>query len=317
MCTYNGARFLRGQLESISAQDKLPDELVICDDSSTDETVEIVEEFALQAGFPVRLEINESTLGATKNFEKAISLCQSQIIALADQDDVWHSRKLKCILTHFMDRPETVAVFSDADIIDEVSGRVQGRLWDTFFFGRKEQRRFANGHALNVLLKHPVVTGATMAFREKFRSVVLPMPEHHPHDYWMSILLSACGELRPIPEALIQYRRHANQQIGVGPGRLTLIERTKKVLKDQRQSYTREVECLRELCRQLEARNGDIPRREVTVKLIMEKILHRAARSKLPPSRLLRIPMVFREMANRGYWRYSEGGRSVARDIFL
>src|SRR5258708_3955131 len=96
MCSYNGARFLREQLESIATQTRLPDELIIFDDRSTDETIEIIDAFVKHARFPVRVEISESTRGATKNFEKAIALCQHEIITLADQDDVWHPNKLEC-----------------------------------------------------------------------------------------------------------------------------------------------------------------------------------------------------------------------------
>ena len=316
MCTYNGARFLREQLESIAAQTRLPADLIICDDCSTDETVEILNGFVRHATFPVRVEINESTLGATKNFEKAISLCHSEIIALADQDDIWRPHKLECIANIFLRWPGSAATFSDAEIIDEKSRPVRKRLWETFLFGRNEQNHFANGGGLNVLLKHPVVTGATMAFREKFRRLVLPIPAQHAHDYWISILLSACGDFRPIPDPLIRYRQHANQQTGIGPGRLGLIQRTERVLKDQRQSYLPEVDCLSEICRRLEAQNGEVPVRQSTVKLITEKILHRSARAKLPLSRMLRVPTILREMANLRYWRYSEGWKSVARDIF-
>src|SRR5258708_37621369 len=97
MCTYNGARFLPEQLESIAAQTKLPDELVVCDDRSTDGSVEIIRSFAQRAPFEIRLDINANNLGSTKNFEKAIGLCQGEIIALADQDDVWCPQKLSRI----------------------------------------------------------------------------------------------------------------------------------------------------------------------------------------------------------------------------
>ena len=89
MCTYNGARFLSEQLESIAVQTRLPDELIVCDDRSTDGSVEIIRNFALHAPFEIRLEINTNNLGSTKNFEKAIGLCKGEIIALADQDDVF------------------------------------------------------------------------------------------------------------------------------------------------------------------------------------------------------------------------------------
>jgi len=317
MCTYNGARFLQEQLESIAAQARLPDELIICDDRSTDETVEIINGFARHAGFRVRAVINENTLGVTKNFEKAIELCQSEIIALADQDDVWHSHKLECIANIFMRWPETVAVFSDADIIDAKSERLPGRLWETFFFGRKEQKQFGNGRALDVLLKHPVVTGATMAFRERLRGLVLPLPTHHTHDYWISILLAACGDFRPIPQSLIRYRQHGNQQIGVGPARLTLRERTESAIRDSRRSYLAEIDCFSQVRTRLLTRRDEFPCGEAAIRLVIEKISHRSTRARLAPSRLLRLPAIVREMAKLRYWRYSEGWRSVARDVFL
>src|SRR6266849_5683432 len=117
MCTYNGARFLSEQLESIAAQTRVPDELVVCDDGSTDETVEIIKAFVERAPFAVRLEINANNLGSTKNFEKAIGLCQGEIIALADQDDVWYPKKLELLESVFLARPSVGAVFSDADVM--------------------------------------------------------------------------------------------------------------------------------------------------------------------------------------------------------
>ena len=87
MGTYNGGPYLREQLDSIAAQTHLPDELVVCDDDSTDRTVAILEDFAATAPFPVRVYVNPKNLGTAKNFERAIGLATGEVIALADQDD--------------------------------------------------------------------------------------------------------------------------------------------------------------------------------------------------------------------------------------
>ncbi|MGA8200434.1 MAG: glycosyltransferase, partial [Candidatus Sulfotelmatobacter sp.] len=121
MCTYNGERFLQAQLESIAAQDRPPDELVICDDRSSDACPEIIKEFARRAPFPVQLVVNPENLGSTRNFEKAISLCRSEIVALADQDDIWYRHKLERIEKAFLRSSTIVAAFSDADLIDNDS----------------------------------------------------------------------------------------------------------------------------------------------------------------------------------------------------
>src|SRR5437588_7313199 len=94
MCTYNGARFLREQLDSFAAQSRLPDEVVICDDGSTDGTADIVRTFASGAPFPVHFHVNEPRLGITRNFERAAGLCTGSIIFFSDQDDVWLPDKL-------------------------------------------------------------------------------------------------------------------------------------------------------------------------------------------------------------------------------
>jgi len=88
LCTYNGELYLREQLESILKQTFPPDEIIICDDGSTDTTIKILEEFRRKSFIPVKVYYNKENLGVSKNFEKAISLCSGDIIFLSDQDDV-------------------------------------------------------------------------------------------------------------------------------------------------------------------------------------------------------------------------------------
>src|SRR6266550_1879624 len=133
MCTYNGSLYLREQLDSIMRQTRLPDELVICDDCSVDETRQIIEDFASVAPFPVHLHVNEQNLGSTKNFEKAISLCEGDAIALADQDDVWNPFKLDRIETVLNSSPKVGLVFSDAEVVDEKLKPLGYNLWQLSF----------------------------------------------------------------------------------------------------------------------------------------------------------------------------------------
>src|SRR5437868_6261824 len=111
LCTYNGEKYLPDQLASYLKQERLPDELVICDDGSSDNTVEIIKRFATEAPFPVQLHVNENNLGSTKNFEKAFQLCQGEIITPSDQDDVWHEKKLLQLERAFKEHPQIGLVF--------------------------------------------------------------------------------------------------------------------------------------------------------------------------------------------------------------
>ena len=94
MATYNGAEYLGEQLESFVNQKRSPEELVVCDDSSTDKTYKILEEFKRSAPFDVVLVKNEHRLGFTKNFEKALANCSGDIIFFSDQDDKWFPSKV-------------------------------------------------------------------------------------------------------------------------------------------------------------------------------------------------------------------------------
>ncbi len=214
MCTFNGERFLAEQLESLVDQQRPPDELVICDDGSTDRTMDILHRFAGEAVFPVRVVRNASNLGYSRNFQQAVALTDGDIIALADQDDRWHPRKLSRLVELFAD-PGIGGVFSNGDLINADSQPVPGDLWNRFQFNTGEQERFCSGEAFDVMLRRNVVTGMAFAFRSRFRNLLAWLPEPWPHDAWLGLLLAASGELRACPEHLVAYRTHASQQIGV------------------------------------------------------------------------------------------------------
>jgi glycosyltransferase involved in cell wall biosynthesis len=315
MCTFNGERFVRTQLESISAQDRPPDELVVCDDGSSDASVEIVREFARCAKFSMRVVVNDRNLGSTKNFEKAISLCHGTIVALADQDDVWYQHKLRRIEQSFLQSREIVAAFSDADLIDDDSKWLGRRLWPSFSFHRGEQIQFAGGGALKVLLKHPVVTGASMAFRRQYFSLLAPIPAKQIHDRWISFLLATRGKFAVISDRLMQYRQHQRQQLGPGPR--TLRERTRRAMLTKASSYLDEIERLCEFRNRLEEYESDCPDTKQAVMEIGRKISHLEHRARLPRIRVARIPSVLRQTLNAYYWRYSTGWGSIAKDLLL
>lgn len=94
MATYNGARYLREQLDSFAAQTRLPDELVVCDDGSSDDTLNILEEFARTAPFQVRIFRNDVNLGYAQNFARALERCVGDLVFLSDHDNVWFEDKI-------------------------------------------------------------------------------------------------------------------------------------------------------------------------------------------------------------------------------
>jgi glycosyltransferase involved in cell wall biosynthesis len=313
LCTYNGARFLSEQLQSIGLQSRPPDELIVCDDRSSDSTVAVIKSFALEVPFPVRLEVNPTNLGSTKNFELAISRCRGDVIVLSDQDDIWQRDKLAQMERVLLQSPSVGAVFSDADVVDEQLIPLGYRLWDRYGFTKSRQRHLLAGRALQVLLDQNAVTGATLAFRSWLKEWVLPIPACWMHDAWIATVTAAVSDMSLIVEPLIQYRQHAQNQVGGRkPPRPEFL---KAVVRDNTAFYQDYANQLK-LLRQRLAGCSNLKRSE-DLSLLDSRILHFEARARMPAQRLRRLPLALRELWTLRYFRHSNGGISLGKDLFL
>lgn len=213
MCTYNGERFLQEQLESIAEQTYAPAELVVCDDGSSDGTIRVLEAFRQNAGFPVRLVRNETTLGSTGNFAQAIALCTGEAIALCDQDDRWAPEKLAVAVQALQADPSVSGVFSNAWLMDENGDRLPGDLWGRVRFNEEAQRSFRKTGP-HYLVRRDTVTGAAFVFRAALAGQLLPIPQEWVHDGWIAFVLAALSRIDAAPAHLITYRLHQAQQVG-------------------------------------------------------------------------------------------------------
>ena len=276
--TYNGAVYLKEQLESIAAQTRIPDELVISDDQSTDDTLGLIEEFAATAGFPVRLSVNESNLGTAKNFEKAISLCRGDVILLSDQDDVWHNDKLESVERIFEAKPRLSLVFSNAELVDETLRLLDETLFDLVNFDGRKQRLVKRGRALDVQLRENLVCGCTMAFRAALKELVLPIFGDGPliHDGWIVLLIAAVGEIDFIKRPLVKYRQHSGQQCRVS--KTSSWHETMTSSKIDRACCVRQANQLDEAFERLAAFGLG----QVNERLLREMIVHLHERAGLP-----------------------------------
>jgi glycosyltransferase involved in cell wall biosynthesis len=316
MCTFNGARFLRQQLASIVEQTRLPDELVICDDASTDNTVEFLQRFADSAPFPVRVIANRENQGSTKNFEKAISSCQADIIVLSDQDDIWQPYRLQKTCDAFEAEESLGLVFGDADIINQDSSPVGMRLWDTVRFGRMQKSLIQQGRYTQALLKRTVVTGATMAFRSRYLDVVLPIPPIWVHDAWIALIISFFAPIKALETPLIRYRKHATQQIGPGVGEHSMVHRIRESLSGGESPLGQQAIEYQAAYERLAPWAQSKNQKEVLA-CLREKIRHFSSRYQLPEPRIYRIPPILRELVSRRYTLYSRGIQSAIKDFIV
>lgn len=329
LCTYNGANFLPEQLRSFLLQTRPPDELIVCDDRSSDATVEIIEKFAEAAPFSVSLHVNDENLGSTKNFEKAISLCTGDLVFLSDQDDVWFPKKLEKFTALFEQSKNVGMVFSDAELVGETLEPLGHRLWE-FSFTPEERRRAKEGKMFEVLLKKNVVTGATMAFRTTFREVFSPIPNSIPntiHDAWIALVIAANTDINFLEEPSIFYRQHANQQLGIDwkykqkIKETTRRERYAESISFQQKEQERLIK-FAEIIKshpQFQKKGAEIRIDELTESFIKEgnqMIEHYEARKNLPSERLKRIPPIIKEFSTGRYRRFSKGFISPVKDLF-
>ncbi|MEW4456016.1 glycosyltransferase family 2 protein [Bremerella sp. JC817] len=215
LCTYNGERYLPIQLESIAQQTIVPDELIICDDGSTDATADIVADFQREAPFAVRWIRNPRNLGSTANFEQAMQACSHPVIFLCDQDDRWRQDKVERMLEALNQHPDAGFAFSNARIVDEAGDPRGFRAWDSLPRLLPGGKQVAAIDLYPHLLKQCMVTGAAMAVRRDYLKAVCPIPRDWVHDAWMAIVLSAWMPSVAIDDDLIDYRVHARQQIGL------------------------------------------------------------------------------------------------------
>jgi glycosyltransferase involved in cell wall biosynthesis len=320
MCTYNGAQFLPAQWESILAQSRKPDEIVICDDDSSDKTRSLLEQLAKQSSIPVTLRLNEKNVGSVKNFEQAIRLCKRDIIVLSDQDDVWRSDKLQLIEDAFTKHPAAGLVFSDAEIVNENLEPLGKRMWVEVGFGTHQQKLIARGRALEVLITGWTVTGATMAFRSEFVNLSLPIPEGIAmiHDGWIALTISAVADVICIDEPLIKYRQHGSQQIGA-PARPQAKAEARGVhaietafrRRNSSADLHRTLETLEE---RLLAHAQEYDTRKALA-FVGDYAFHLNVRANLPQRRLNRLPRILRELLTLRYHEYANGFKSAAKDL--
>ncbi|MCF2495760.1 glycosyltransferase family 2 protein [Dyadobacter chenhuakuii] len=306
LCTYNGAKYLSEQLKSIADQTLPVDELVVCDDRSKDNTIEIIKSFAEGSAFPVYIHINETNLGSTKNFEKCLSLCTGDIIFLCDQDDKWRPDRVQKQADYLNAHPNKDAVFCDAMKMDDDSKPVGSTIWEEIEFDSKKQNKWKNGKAHEILFTGFIVTGATLAIRQSCLARLMPFPTNVPdliHDAWMAMVLSLECKIDFIPETLIYYRIHASQQVGFGNkvDKVQLKDRLKRDRTKKLIPLKEKGEKLLGMYRLLQALPFVPQEKLVKLDLAQKHFFKRAA---LPDNRLLRLPTVASHII-QGHYHFS------------
>jgi glycosyltransferase involved in cell wall biosynthesis len=318
MCTYNGARFLAEQLESIAQQTLPPDELVICDDGSTDGTQSIIEDFRTSAAFPVRFCQNAVTLGVQSNFDQAIRLCRGDLISLSDQDDVWHIDKLQKSASALEAAPNAGLLMADAEIVDENLNPLGYTAWAGMGLSRYDKRGINGRRAFRMLVRQNFVMGSTALFRSELRDIILPIPPdfYLNHDGWIALITSAITDLIVLDETVSLYRKHENQKAGAWPAPGAASESAvNKGTNYPTRGYIGQLDELSAVRDRLGSQPSRYPKARRASKYLADAMAHYERRRSLPSDELRRFALVAGEIASGRYHQYSNGVLSAARDV--
>ena len=204
MCTYNGEKYIEEQLCTIRKQSRKPDEVILCDDRSTDKTAEIIRNFIRTCGLEERWHLyeNAENVGWKRNFMKALRHATGDLIFLADQDDLWHPRKIERMTRACEQHPEIGLLVCDCYPFDDASG--ERKKWFLPQLGKQDLMQVPIGRSFAESLR----PGCTYALRCGMLEYIDEMWEEDcPHDLFFWCAALAQGSLYSYPGVLVKWRR--------------------------------------------------------------------------------------------------------------
>jgi glycosyltransferase involved in cell wall biosynthesis len=196
LCTYNGAEFIREQLDSIINQTYPNLEIIVCDDASSDNTAGQITEY-MKKEPRIKLFINEINLGYNKNFEKAFAFCSGDYIAISDQDDIWEANKIELMMKNWPAGSLFVYSLSGNFTDSELAGRMAA-----------PEIRYTDIDDIYKLVFNSPVHGHASMFKKELLNFCTPFPENIFYDWWMSMHAASFGIIGCIPHTLTWHRVH-------------------------------------------------------------------------------------------------------------
>lgn len=203
LCTYNGERFLEEQLESLLFQSYTNIEIIVVDDCSTDGTMHILEGYARQHT-SLKVFRNSKNLGFTKNFEKALLLCSGELIAISDQDDIWHLNKISLLVESI---GTNLLIYHDSEFITPSGTTLNRNMSDKFTFYR--------GSSPEPFLLFNCVSGHSILLKKDLLCYALPFPEGSWYDQWLAYVAATKGSIDFIDASLVKYRIHSESTLDI------------------------------------------------------------------------------------------------------
>ena len=315
MATFNGARFLETQLRSIFDQTRLPDEIVISDDGSSDDTLKIARSFRSEAkakGIDFSVTTRKGTSGVAANFAHAVASTTADLVALADQDDVWLPEKLESLARILEADDSLLMVHSDAELVDDSGAPLGMGVLESLRITGGEKHHLVTGNGIRAVVRRNLVTGSTAMIRRSLVERVGTIPEGWLHDEWWALVAAESGGLVLDPRVFQNYRQHADNQVGATQsGFARLMERFSEPQSVFRERHRVRHEGLREHLQS--ALWAGSPEARA---LLEGRLDHYRWQATLSGARIARVVPVLGRVLRGDYARYRRGIFDAMRDLF-
>lgn len=231
LATFNGEKFLKKQLDSILNQTEQVDEILVFDDRSNDDTINILKDYRNMYGI-ISIFQNEKQLGFALNFWQGLRIANYDIIIFSDQDDIWLPDKVKIIKNAFSKNKDLFSLNTAYELIDSNDNKIKNY----------KNKKFRNNDKLTKIdfkkfIKSPRYPGMSMAINRELKDILIQENENYvyAHDWYVNQKAASMGKMFFLNTITTQYRQHSDNAYGVSTqmGKKDLIKSRKKILKNE------------------------------------------------------------------------------------
>ena len=236
LAVYNGEKYLTEQLESLLGQTFDDIKIVVRDDGSTDNSINVIKDFCNKYPKKIFCISGEPTGGAKQNFAALLDSCDDEYIMFCDQDDVWVPDKVEKTLNAMQsaeagDKSTPVLVHTDLMVVDETLNVISNSFFDF--------QKLSYNMNLPQLMVQNNVTGCTVMINRALKEKCGAIPhECAMHDWWLALVATAFGKIEFLKQPTIMYRQHSGNQVGAKASYgLAFIKRKLSTLDEVRKNY--------------------------------------------------------------------------------